>query len=192
MSQIRYALWQGEGGGVFSFFDYSSPFCFLLIEFHHAFSISYKILLYYVYYYCILIEWYAVGTLFFPGRFTFSILTPLFLPFSFVFFILFHSCCSHMRDCLGKYSCMSSTFPIAILDDTCNFFDSATTVVHNGNPVRYGRNTDAVVNLNTKLNYALWKLNASVERCIQQMQMFCWKMHQQIMHLLKVKIIHNS
>ena len=32
----------------FSFFDCSSPFCFSLIEFHCAFSISYKILLYFV------------------------------------------------------------------------------------------------------------------------------------------------
>ena len=30
-----------------------SPFCFLSIEFHSTFSISYKILPYFVYYYCI-------------------------------------------------------------------------------------------------------------------------------------------
>ena len=39
-----------------SFFDYLSPICFLLIEFHGTFSISSKILKYYVYYYCILIR----------------------------------------------------------------------------------------------------------------------------------------
>ena len=39
-----------------SFFDYLSPFCFLLIEFHCSFSISYKILPDYVYYYCISIR----------------------------------------------------------------------------------------------------------------------------------------
>ena len=39
-----------------SFFDYLSPFCFLLIEFHGTFSISYKILPDYVYYYCISIR----------------------------------------------------------------------------------------------------------------------------------------
>ena len=33
-----------------SFFDYSSPSCFFLIEFHSYFSISYKILTDYVYY----------------------------------------------------------------------------------------------------------------------------------------------
>ena len=37
------------------------------------------------------------------------------------FFILFHSCCSHAR-VLGKHSCMSSTFPIAILNGTFFFF----------------------------------------------------------------------
>ena len=37
----------------FSFFEYLSPFCFLSIEFHSDFSISYKILQYFVYYYCI-------------------------------------------------------------------------------------------------------------------------------------------
>ena len=39
-----------------SFFDYLSPFCFLLIEFHCSFSIYYKILPDYVYYCCILIR----------------------------------------------------------------------------------------------------------------------------------------
>ena len=39
-----------------SFFEYLSPFCFLSIEFHCTFSISYKILPYYVYYYCILVR----------------------------------------------------------------------------------------------------------------------------------------
>ena len=36
-----------------SFFEYLSPFCFFSIEFHCTFSISYKILQYFVYYYCI-------------------------------------------------------------------------------------------------------------------------------------------
>ena len=40
-----------------SFFEYLSPFCFLSIEFHCTFSISYKILPYFVsYYYCILVR----------------------------------------------------------------------------------------------------------------------------------------
>ena len=39
-----------------SFFNYLSTFCFLLNEFHCSFSISYKILPDYVYYYCISIR----------------------------------------------------------------------------------------------------------------------------------------
>ena len=39
-----------------SFFEYLSPFCFLSIEFHCTFSISYKILPHFVYYYCTLIR----------------------------------------------------------------------------------------------------------------------------------------
>ena len=39
-----------------SFFEYLSPFCFLSIEFHCTFSISYKILPHFVYYYSILIR----------------------------------------------------------------------------------------------------------------------------------------
>ena len=46
-----------QGRGVdLSFFDCSSPFCFLLIEFYLIFSMFYKILPYYVYYYSILIR----------------------------------------------------------------------------------------------------------------------------------------
>ena len=39
-----------------SFFKYLSTFCFLLIEFHCTFSISYEILPYFGYYYCILVR----------------------------------------------------------------------------------------------------------------------------------------
>ena len=38
------------------FFDYLSPFCFLLIEFYCSFSIFYKMLPDYVHYYCISIR----------------------------------------------------------------------------------------------------------------------------------------
>ena len=50
----------------------------------------------------------------------FSILTPLLLPSSSVslsYFIL----TVPMRECLGKHSCMSSPFPIAILNGTSFF-----------------------------------------------------------------------
>ena len=100
-----------------SFFDYLSPFCFLLIEFHCSFSISYKILPDYVYYCCISIrigcrDFFQSCPLYF-----FSMLTPLFCPSSSVsvsYFIL----SVPMREWLGKHSCMSSPFPIAILNCT--------------------------------------------------------------------------
>ena len=56
---------------------------------------------------------------FFLARLLLSILTPLFLPSLSVFssyFIL----AIPMRQCLGKHSCMSSPFPIAILKGTVN------------------------------------------------------------------------
>ena len=56
-----------------------------------------------------------------------------------------------MRECLGKHSCMSFPFPITILKGTY-FFPTVRLQVHNENPARYGRNTEALVNLNTKLN----------------------------------------
>ena len=65
-----------------SFFDCLIPFGFLLIEFHCTFSISYRILANYVYYYCILIRIVQdVGTsFFFVPTLLLSILTPFFLP----------------------------------------------------------------------------------------------------------------
>ena len=45
-----------RGGGDLSFFEYLSPFYFLSIQFHWTFSISYKILPYFVYY-CIFIRY---------------------------------------------------------------------------------------------------------------------------------------
>ena len=54
----EYLLERGYTGRVddFSYFDCSSPFTSLLVEFHCTFYKWYKILLYYVYYYCILIK----------------------------------------------------------------------------------------------------------------------------------------
>ena len=76
-------------------------------------------------------------------------LTHLFLSssLSLFYFIL----AVPMRKCLGKHSCVSSSFPIAILNDT-SFFPVVQLQVHNENPGLYGRNTDAIVNLNTMLN----------------------------------------
>ena len=78
-----------------------------------------------------------------------SLLTHLFLSssLSLSYFIL----AVPMRKCLGKHSCMNFSFPIVILNDT-SFLLTGQLQVHNGNPARYGRNTNALVNLNTKLN----------------------------------------
>ena len=67
----------------FLFLDCSSPFCFLIIEFHCTLSKSYKILPYYVYYY-----WLASDMpplLFFHARFTSSILMDLFVFWKYIY-----------------------------------------------------------------------------------------------------------
>ena len=138
-------------GGWLIFISYCwSPFYFLSVELLCAFSIFYKILPYYAYYYYILIRIdYAVGTSFFlVPALLLSILTPVFLSASVAlsYFIL----AVPWRKCLGKHSCMSYSFPIAILNGTC-FFQTVQLQVHNANLVWYGRSTDALVNLNTKL-----------------------------------------
>ena len=104
-----------------SFFEYLSPFCFLSIEFHCTFSISYKILPYFVCYYSILRGSDRLsGLLSFVPALLFSILTPLFCSSSSVPLSYF-SLAVPMRECLGKYSFVSSPFPIAILNGTSSF-----------------------------------------------------------------------
>ena len=110
-----------------SFFYYLSIFCFLLIEFHHSFSISYKMLQYYVYYYILTRMWYAVGTYFFRARFASFHTLPLFLLSSSVSLSYF-GLAVPLRECLGKNSCMSSTCPIAILNGTFLFFARWTSL----------------------------------------------------------------
>ena len=87
---------------------------------------------------------------FFVPALLLSMLTHLFLSssLSLSYFIL----AVPMRQSLGKHSFMSSSFPIVILNDTSPF-PTVQLQVHNENPVRYGRNTNALVNLSTKLNY---------------------------------------
>ena len=63
------------------------------------------------------------------------------------------------RKCSGKHSCMSSIFPIVILNDT-SFFPTVKLQVYNENPAPCGRNKDALVNLNTKLNLSTGRLLA--------------------------------
>ena len=60
------------------------------------------------------------GLLLFVPALLLSLLTPLFLPSSSVslsYFVL----AVPMRECLGKHSCMSSPFPIAITNGTFLF-----------------------------------------------------------------------
>ena len=90
------------------------------------------------------------GLLLFVPDVLFSILTPLFCVSSSVSLSYFVPAVP-MRKCLRKHSCMSSSFPIVILNDT-SFFPTVQLQVHNENQARYGRNTDALVNLSTKLN----------------------------------------
>ena len=92
-----------------SFFEYLSPFCFLSIEIHCTFSISYKILPYFIF----IVFWLGCdrpsGLLLFVPAVVFSILVPLFCVSSSVslsYFIL----AVPMRECLGKHSCISSHF----------------------------------------------------------------------------------
>ena len=62
----------GEGGWFF-IFDYSSPFCFLVIEIHYTFSISYIVLTSYAYYYVsYLIRFNTLFSCFFAGFLLFS------------------------------------------------------------------------------------------------------------------------
>ena len=64
------------------------------------------------------------GLLSFVPAVLFSVLTPLFLQSSFVslsYIIL----AVPMRECLGKHSCMSFPFPIAILNGTSFFLFGA-------------------------------------------------------------------
>ena len=91
---------QGETGRVdyLSFFNYLNLFCFSLILFHCTFSISYKILQYFGYYYYILIwMWLAIGPFFLCAHFSSFHAHASLLTFFVCFFILFLSCCSHAQ-----------------------------------------------------------------------------------------------
>ena len=91
-----------------SFFDYLSSFCFLLIEFHCSFSISYKkIQIMFIIIVFRLACDRPLGLLLFVPAVLFSILTPRFCVSSSVslsYFIL----AVPMRECLRKHSCMNS------------------------------------------------------------------------------------
>ena len=84
----------------FSLVDYSSPFCFLLIELHRTFSIPFKMLPYYVYY-CILFRSVRTSFSFVPALLL-STAPPLVLPssISLSYFIL----AVPTRECSGILS----------------------------------------------------------------------------------------
>ena len=63
----------------------------------------------------------TIGTSFFVPTLLLTILPFLFLPSSSVILTYFVLAVP-MSECMGKHSCMSSTFPIAILNGTCFFF----------------------------------------------------------------------
>ena len=112
-----------------SFFEYLSPFCFLLIEFQCTFSISYKY--YHILFIIIIVFWLGCdkpsGLLLFVTALLLSILTPLFLPSSSVslsYFVL----AVPMLECLGKHPCMSSPCPIAILNGTFLFREAKQSI----------------------------------------------------------------
>ena len=99
----------------FSFFDSSIQFCFLLIEFHCTFSISFKMPPYYAYYYCILIRCdRPSGYLFFVPALLISLLKPSLLTFFLCLSISFwlFSCASVWKTLLGEYhnSCCHNEF----------------------------------------------------------------------------------
>ena len=118
----------GEGGLFFIFFDCSGPFCFMVIQFDSTFSISYKILTNYVYYYCILIRLWAVGTSFFHALFSSFPLTPLFLQSSSVS-LSYLVLAVLMRECFRNHSCMCSPFHVATVNGT-SFFPTAQLHMH--------------------------------------------------------------
>ena len=83
-----------------------------------------------------------LGLHFFMPALLLSMLTHLFLfsSLSLSYFIL----AVPMRKCLGKHSCMSSSFPIVILNDTC-FFPIVQLQVHIVYSEQKTRNSCALV-----------------------------------------------
>ena len=108
--------------GWFLIFDCLSRFCFLLIELHCTF---FPVLIkYYHIMFIIIVFWLGgdrpSGRRFFVPALLLSILTPLFLSSSSVplsYFIL----AVPIPECLGKHTCMSSPFSIAILNGAIFF-----------------------------------------------------------------------
>ena len=97
-SQIK-SLLNANGGG-WIFFHISIVLVhYIFFNWISFFSMFYKILQYYVYYYCILIRYGLAALPYFRARFYFFPYPTSLLIFFFFscFFVLFHSCCSHSR-----------------------------------------------------------------------------------------------
>ena len=113
-----YKIWPGEGGWFVIFRLFKSIFFFGQLNFIVLFPFLIK---YYHILFIVIVFWLGCdrmsGLLFFVPALLLSTLAPLFLSSSSVslsYFIL----AVPMRECLGKHSCMSSTFPLAILNGT--------------------------------------------------------------------------
>ena len=131
-----------------SFFDHLSPFCFLLIEFHCTFSISYKN--YNILFNIIIIFWFGCdrpsGLLFFRACLVSFYTHTSLLTFFVCFCISFRSCCSHAL-VFGKT--LVHEFPISYSHtewSTCHF-PTVQLQVHNMYSERKTRNSCALVNL---------------------------------------------
>ena len=122
---------------------FSIPFCFLLIEFHCAFSI----IKYYNILFIIIIFWLGrdrpPGLRFFRACFfLYSCLSSYHLRlFLYLISFLLFPCVSDWDN-----SCMSTQFHIAILNGTC-FFSTVQLQVYNVYSERKTRNSCALVNL---------------------------------------------
>ena len=124
-------LWEG---GWFLIFEHSSLFCFFLTEFNFTPCLL-------KYYHIMFINipppqgvvdgLYSRCRLVWKFIHCFGALRPggkIGLSYSLGFWDFIFSCrFTSMLKCLGKHSCMRSSFPIAILNDTSSFSDSATT-----------------------------------------------------------------
>ena len=91
----------------------------------------------------------SFGTSYFRARFT-SFHAHASLIF-YYFSVLFHSYCSY-EQVFGKHSCMSSSFPIVILNDTSFFSDSATASVQKRIGARWRHSQCTSNPVSTKLN----------------------------------------
>ena len=161
----------------FSYFDCSNPLYFMLTEFIVLFPFLTK---YYHILFVIIVFWIVSdrpsGFLFFVPALLLSVLTPLFFPsssvsLSYSFFLFpFAGVWENTRA-----TCMSSPFPIVILNGTC-FFPTVQLQVYNENPVRFTKNTDSVVNLNTKLNYICSVVHSDLY-CVFCTESDLWHLH---------------